>query len=94
MLRVMQGEIDRETVIRFRCRNRDVAWGEIALFKKNLIPAGHTVDGEHVVNNRSDENPRPGRRVDVTIVLFHNDSRQEPIDYGVLERTLKVLDVA
>ncbi len=92
MLRIMEGDIDRETVIRFRCKSRDIAWSELALFKKGLVPPGHVVDVEHVTANRSDENPRPGRKVDVTIVLFHNDSRQLAIDYGNLERTLKVLD--
>jgi hypothetical protein len=90
---VMKGDDERETVIRFKCRNRDIARNEILMLANSgLVPAGHIIDLERIRSNRSDSNPRPGRRVEVTVVLFQNDSRELPADLGQLERSLKALD--
>ncbi len=84
-------EEEREIVIRFVCNDRMTARAEIGLLERSLLPPGYVMDKE--VIDKTQRDPRKGgARVNVIVVLFHNDSRHPPADFEGLERTLRVLN--
>ena len=86
-------EDGRSIAVRFRCKNRNVARCEIELLGRQLLPPGYVLDEEHIISGRRDDpKRRPGRKVNVTIILFQNDTRHPPVKFDDLERILKVLD--
>ncbi len=84
-MRIHPGRNDpREVVIRFRAPSRDAA---IAALEKmgRAIPDGYCLQEEHVIRARARDGSSNGRKVAVTLVIYHNDSRIPAIgEQGIL----------
>ncbi len=92
-MNIMRGrESDRSIVIRFKVASRNDARCEVELIGRQLLPPGYVLDDERITSGRGPDNPRPGRKVSVTIVIFQNDTRNPPISFEDLIRRLKVVN--
>jgi len=92
-VKIMRGrESDRSIVIRFKCASRNDARCEVELIGRQLLPPGYVLDDERITSGRGPDNPRPGRKVSVTLVIFQTDTRHPSIPFEDLERRFKVVN--
>lgn len=83
-VQVLPGRNDpRELVLRFHASNRDVACHVLDEIQQQ-IPPGYVWQREGIARERKPGKSSSGQRVSVTVVLFHNDSREPTFDEKAL----------
>jgi len=64
---------DREVVVRYNKRGRELARKSIRYIELACLPPGYVLDDERIHKNRAGN---AGNRLDVTVVLYHQNTKE------------------